>query len=176
MSMLKCCLNWKVLVGLGVVAAGFWLIQPSLFAAAFPFLILLICPLSMGFMMFGTGNKGGMQDTATGAVQQGQQYTCPMHPEVRAAGPGSCPTCGMALVPVAPTKPARVELRVDGGSALRREQQLADLRGELHQMGEQQAALRRRLEELGAGQEETAQPNSAVREAEQVARAADLRR
>jgi Cu+-exporting ATPase len=27
-------------------------------------------------------------------------YTCPMHPEVRAAAPGACPDCGMALEPV----------------------------------------------------------------------------
>ena len=27
-------------------------------------------------------------------------YTCPMHPEVRSAGPGSCPKCGMALEPL----------------------------------------------------------------------------
>src|SRR6185503_13161462 len=27
-------------------------------------------------------------------------YTCPMHPEVRRVGPGSCPTCGMALEPL----------------------------------------------------------------------------
>jgi len=27
-------------------------------------------------------------------------YTCPMHPEVRQPGPGSCPICGMALEPV----------------------------------------------------------------------------
>ena len=26
-------------------------------------------------------------------------YTCPMHRTVRQAGPGKCPTCGMALVP-----------------------------------------------------------------------------
>jgi Cu+-exporting ATPase len=26
-------------------------------------------------------------------------YTCPMHPEVRQVGPGSCPICGMALEP-----------------------------------------------------------------------------
>ena len=26
-------------------------------------------------------------------------YTCPMHPEVREAGPDACPTCGMALEP-----------------------------------------------------------------------------
>lgn len=25
------------------------------------------------------------------------EYTCPMHPEVRQNGPGSCPKCGMAL-------------------------------------------------------------------------------
>jgi len=29
----------------------------------------------------------------------GTIYTCPMHPEVRQVGPGSCPKCGMALEP-----------------------------------------------------------------------------
>lgn len=29
-------------------------------------------------------------------------YTCPMDPEVRQKGPGSCPVCGMALEPLAP--------------------------------------------------------------------------
>ena len=29
-------------------------------------------------------------------------YTCPMHPEVRQVGPGSCPKCGMALEPRVP--------------------------------------------------------------------------
>jgi Cu+-exporting ATPase len=29
-------------------------------------------------------------------------YTCPMHPEVRQMGPGTCPKCGMALEPVTP--------------------------------------------------------------------------
>ena len=28
------------------------------------------------------------------------EYTCPMHPQVRQMGPGSCPLCGMALEPV----------------------------------------------------------------------------
>lgn len=28
------------------------------------------------------------------------EYTCPMHPEIRQAGPGSCPICGMGLEPV----------------------------------------------------------------------------
>ena len=30
------------------------------------------------------------------------EYTCPMHPEIRQLGPGSCPKCGMALEPVLP--------------------------------------------------------------------------
>lgn len=30
------------------------------------------------------------------------EYTCPMHPEVRADKPGACPKCGMTLEPVAP--------------------------------------------------------------------------
>ena len=30
-------------------------------------------------------------------------YTCPMHPQVVQTGPGSCPLCGMALEPLAPS-------------------------------------------------------------------------
>lgn len=29
-------------------------------------------------------------------------YTCPMHPEIRQPGPGTCPKCGMTLEPVLP--------------------------------------------------------------------------
>ncbi len=37
-------------------------------------------------------------------------YTCPMHPEVRQAQPGSCPKCGMTLEPVQATASAsRIE-------------------------------------------------------------------
>ena len=35
-----------------------------------------------------------MPATAVGTI-----YTCPMHPQVRQVGPGSCPICGMALEP-----------------------------------------------------------------------------
>ena len=37
------------------------------------------------------------------AVPEGTIYTCPMHPEMRQVGPGSCPICGMALEPEMPT-------------------------------------------------------------------------
>ena len=51
MNVLKHCLNWKVLVGLGVVGLGTYLVAPQLMAAALPILLLAACPLSMIFMM-----------------------------------------------------------------------------------------------------------------------------
>ena len=36
------------------------------------------------------------------AETSGTEYTCPMHPEIRQIGPGTCPKCGMALEPVMP--------------------------------------------------------------------------
>jgi P-type Cu+ transporter len=36
-------------------------------------------------------------------VPDGTIYTCPMHPQVRQVGPGSCPICGMALEPLTVT-------------------------------------------------------------------------
>jgi Cu+-exporting ATPase len=36
---------------------------------------------------------------AKAEVPDGAIYTCPMHPQIRQAGPGSCPICGMALEP-----------------------------------------------------------------------------
>ena len=36
-------------------------------------------------------------------VPEGAIFICPMHPEIRQVGPGSCPICGMALEPDMPT-------------------------------------------------------------------------
>jgi len=43
--------------------------------------------------------------------QQGAKYTCPMHPEIVQVGPGSCPKCGMALVPMEGAEEDDRELR-----------------------------------------------------------------
>ncbi|MBN8935119.1 MAG: YHS domain-containing protein, partial [Rhizobiales bacterium] len=37
------------------------------------------------------------------SLPEGTIYTCPMHPQIRQVGPGSCPICGMALEPVLAT-------------------------------------------------------------------------
>ena len=39
-------------------------------------------------------------ETPAAPVAPGTTYTCPMHPEIRQIGPGSCPICGMALEPL----------------------------------------------------------------------------
>ena len=39
-------------------------------------------------------------------IPSGTIFTCPMHPEIRRPGPGSCPICGMALEPLEPTADA----------------------------------------------------------------------
>jgi len=39
------------------------------------------------------------QKTKAPEPPPGTIYTCPMHPEIRQVGPGSCPICGMALEP-----------------------------------------------------------------------------
>ena len=41
--------------------------------------------------------------TAETSADSGAIYTCPMHPEIRRDGPGTCPICGMALEPEGPS-------------------------------------------------------------------------
>src|SRR3954470_5577560 len=41
---------------------------------------------------------GDLPEPVRGAV-----WTCPMHPDIRRPGPGSCPICGMAREPMEPT-------------------------------------------------------------------------
>src|SRR6266700_2803888 len=55
---LKCCLNPKVLVGLGAGAVAVLVLAPNLVASAFPLLLALVCPLSMLVMMGSMARMG----------------------------------------------------------------------------------------------------------------------
>ena len=48
-----------------------------------------------------SGARTGRAEPAP--AREDVEYTCPMHPEIRQIGPGSCPICGMALEPVVAT-------------------------------------------------------------------------
>ncbi|MBV9769186.1 MAG: cadmium-translocating P-type ATPase [Bryobacterales bacterium] len=50
----------------------------------------------------------------------GVEYTCPMDPEVRQIGPGSCPKCGMALEPVSFTRESADQANPEYNIMLRR--------------------------------------------------------
>ena len=52
----------------------------------------------------------GKQAGPAAELPTGTIYTCPMHPEIRQAGPGSCPICGMALEPLEPAAGPNPEL------------------------------------------------------------------
>ena len=56
-----------------------------------------------------TPSRESAHRSASPESVRARQYTCPMHPEVIQAGPGSCPKCGMALVPTTPVAPPVAE-------------------------------------------------------------------
>ena len=47
----------------------------------------------------GTQQNAAVRDAADSPAAK-VRYTCPMHPEIIQMGPGTCPTCGMALEPM----------------------------------------------------------------------------
>lgn len=68
MNMLKACLNWKVLSGLGVAGVAIYLVAPDLAVAAIPILVLAACPLSMLLMVW--------------SMQRAQEQQTPQEPDV----------------------------------------------------------------------------------------------
>jgi len=62
-----------------------------------------------------TGTSSASQSRE--AVQQTGLYTCSMHPDIRTNGPGKCPKCGMALVPVSPEITDYYDLKLESSPA-----------------------------------------------------------
>ena len=50
------------------------------------------------------GHQGHADHRITPSSLSEVLYTCPMHPQIRRNGPGTCPICGMALEPLRPTR------------------------------------------------------------------------
>lgn len=79
---MRCCLNPKVLTGLGVLLLVLWLVSPRSGAASLPVLIVLVCPLSMGAMMWRMRRGGGC--SAEGAAASGVAAPDNVDDELRA--------------------------------------------------------------------------------------------
>lgn len=79
MNALKMCLNWKVITGVALVGVGLFVYAPDLAAAALPFLVLAICPLSMVLMMGAMNGMGGDSEAGDGCAMSGQKQ--PEHRE-----------------------------------------------------------------------------------------------
>src|SRR4051794_10552066 len=45
-------------------------------------------------------NRAGRSPSSIRYDQLPDEFTCPMHPEVKSKTPGKCPKCGMELVPI----------------------------------------------------------------------------
>jgi Cu(I)/Ag(I) efflux system membrane fusion protein len=59
--------------------------------------------LLTALLHFGLTACTGHPDRADSEKEaEGQIWTCPMHPSIRSPKPGSCPICGMDLVPAGP--------------------------------------------------------------------------
>jgi membrane fusion protein, copper/silver efflux system len=59
----------------------------------------LIIGLGLGYLI--NGGSANPESTSDGVHvhQEGVSYTCSMHPQINQPDPGSCPICGMALIP-----------------------------------------------------------------------------
>lgn len=64
-------------------------------------LVFLITGLLLGWLVFGGSHEHEPEDAHAGHdhATADEVWTCSMHPSVRDDGPGTCPICGMDLIP-----------------------------------------------------------------------------
>lgn len=64
--------------------------------------VTLVVGLLLGWMFFGGNGSAGSSEVAIEEHDHLNDliHTCSMHPQIRNEGPGSCPICGMDLIPV----------------------------------------------------------------------------
>lgn len=70
-------------------------------------LLVVLGALVVGFSLGSLINGGSPEPEAPSdeahSHQEGERYTCSMHPQINQPEPGSCPICGMALISAATT-------------------------------------------------------------------------
>jgi len=75
--------------------------------------ILVLGGLLLGYLFFGGGTDGQSMDEHIAETHMNEDgdiiYTCSMHPQVREEEPGSCPICGMELIPAGDTNNGAAE-------------------------------------------------------------------
>lgn len=85
-----------------------WNAAPAGVRRASPLVMVLLIGLFIGSTLFGRnpqvpadGDDGIRAADSDDGRGDGVEWTCAMHPQVRQPGPGTCPICGMNLIPVA---------------------------------------------------------------------------
>jgi membrane fusion protein, copper/silver efflux system len=84
-----------------------WALLPGRVREVTPFVIVLLIGLMVGSTLFSRtavphldGEDGIRAALGDDEGANGIEWTCSMHPQIRQPGPGSCPICGMELIPV----------------------------------------------------------------------------
>jgi membrane fusion protein, copper/silver efflux system len=84
-----------------------WALLPGRVREVTPFVVVLLIGLMVGSTLFNRtavphldGEDGIRAALGDDEGANGIEWTCSMHPQIRQPGPGSCPICGMELIPV----------------------------------------------------------------------------
>lgn len=66
---------------------------------------ILLGGLLLGWLIFGTPLSGDSEHSHNELSENGQIWTCSMHPQIRMNEAGDCPICGMDLIPLKDSQP-----------------------------------------------------------------------
>ena len=72
MNILRACLDWRVVSGIAALGIAVYLINPAMLAAAFPLMLIAVCPLSMLLMMRAMAGQPA-QPTASDPAERANQ-------------------------------------------------------------------------------------------------------
>jgi membrane fusion protein, copper/silver efflux system len=71
--------------------------------------IALLTGLFIGWLIFRPSAKEPLMTINTAEESVNSVWTCAMHPQIRMAGPGKCPICGMELIPLTGKSSASID-------------------------------------------------------------------